>query len=89
MYYAEFLKEEYNVIAVAISGTTTAKMKVATFYWQKGEEKYTILKLPVQRDDNGKPIIDKNYTYSENGYIPDWQFMEDYINSLPYSDRLC
>ncbi len=47
-----------------------------------------ILRLPIQRDNNGNPIIDDNYTYSEKGYIPDWQFMEDYINSLPYSDRI-
>lgn len=43
LYYAKFLKEEYNVIAVAISGTTTANMKVDTFYWLKGQETYTIL----------------------------------------------
>ncbi len=54
------------------------------------EEKYLsdIIKLPIQRDNNGNPIIDDNHTYSEKGYIPDWQFMEDYINSLPYSDRI-
>lgn len=50
--------------------------------------KDTLLKLPIQRDNNGKPIIDDSHTYSNNGYIPDWQFMEDYINSLPYSDRI-
>ena len=47
-----------------------------------------ILKLPIKRDSNGNPVIDDNRTYSDNGYIPDWQFMEDYINSLPYSDRI-
>lgn len=47
-----------------------------------------ILKLPIQRDSNRKPIIDNNRTYSDKGYIPDWQFMEDYTNSLPYSDRI-
>lgn len=47
-----------------------------------------ILKLPVQRSNNGQPIIDSSHTYSKKGYIPDWQFMEDYINSLPYSDRI-
>ncbi len=47
-----------------------------------------MIKLPIKRDSNGNPIIDDNHTYSENGYIPDWQFMEDYINSLPYSDRI-
>lgn len=48
----------------------------------------TMIKLPIQRDSNGNPIIDENCTYSDRGYIPDWQFMEDYINSLPYSDRI-
>lgn len=47
-----------------------------------------ILKLPIKRDGNGNPVIDDNRTYSDKGYIPDWQFMEDYINSLPYSDRI-
>ena len=47
-----------------------------------------ILKLPIKRDSNGNPVIDNNRTYSDNGYIPDWQFMKDYINSLPYSDRI-
>ncbi len=50
--------------------------------------KDTLLKLPIKRDSNGNPVIDDNRTYSDKGYIPDWQFMEDYINSLPYSDRI-
>lgn len=33
LYYAKFLKEEYNVIAIAVSGTSTQNMKVDTFYW--------------------------------------------------------
>ena len=48
----------------------------------------TVIKLPIQRDSNGNPVIDDNRTYSDNGYVPDWQYMEDYINSLPYSDRI-
>jgi len=47
-----------------------------------------VIKLPIQRDDKGEPIIDTNKTYSKEGYIPDWCFMEDYMNSLPYSDRI-
>ena len=50
--------------------------------------KSTLLKLPIQRDNDGTPVIDDNRTYSDSDYIPDWQFMEDYINSLPYSDRI-
>ena len=37
---------------------------------------------------DGSYVIDKNKIYSNEGYIPDWQFMEGYINSLPYSDRI-
>ncbi len=43
LYYAKFLKEEYNVIAVAISGTTKEKTKVSTFYWSKGQDEYSEL----------------------------------------------
>ncbi len=54
------------------------------------EDKYLsdIIKLPIQRDIYGTPIIDSNRTYSDKGFIPDWEFMEDYINSLPYSDKI-
>ncbi|MBO4386147.1 MAG: N-6 DNA methylase, partial [Treponema sp.] len=36
LYYAKYLKEEYNVIAVAVSGTKKENIKVSTFYWPKG-----------------------------------------------------
>ena len=49
---------------------------------------YLLLKLPIQCDDNGNPVIDSDKKYSDKGYIPDWRFMETYIKLLPYSDRL-
>ena len=49
---------------------------------------YLLIKLPIQRDDKGNAIIDSDKTYSEKGFIPDWEFMENYIKSLPYSDRI-
>ena len=56
LYYAKFLKVEYNVIAVAISGTTTANMRVDAFYWPCGLDNY----LPLGK---AKDIIlePKNY----------------------------
>lgn len=50
--------------------------------------KETILRLPIQHNSDGTPVIDDTYKYSEKGYVPDWKFMEDYIKSLPYGDRL-
>lgn len=38
LYYAKFLKEEYNVIAVAVSGTSLSNLKVDTFYWPMRQE---------------------------------------------------
>lgn len=40
LYYAKFLKENFNVIAVAISGTKKETAKVSTFYWQKGFDNF-------------------------------------------------
>lgn len=47
-----------------------------------------VIKLPIKHNTDGTPYIDPDCTYSEEGYVPDWQFMEDYIRSLPYGDRL-
>ena len=35
LYYAKFLKESFNVVAVAVSGTKTTDIKVDAFYWGK------------------------------------------------------
>lgn len=48
----------------------------------------TIIKLPVVYNTDGVPFIDAEKRYSEEGYVPDWKFMENYIKSLPYGDRL-
>ncbi len=39
LYYAKFLKEEFNVIAIAVSGTSLSKYRTTTFEWHKGREK--------------------------------------------------
>ena len=48
----------------------------------------TTIKLPILHNEDGTPFVDKTYAYSENGYLPDWSFMENYIKSLPYGDRI-
>jgi predicted RNA methylase len=58
LYYAKFLKEEYNVIAVAISGTTTSTAKVDAFYWGKGLTTYDAELLKKAKDIILEP---KNY----------------------------
>lgn len=48
----------------------------------------SIIKLPVKCALDGNPIIDNKYKYCEEGYIPDWEFMENYVKLLRYGDRL-
>lgn len=50
--------------------------------------KDTIIKLPIKRNFDKTPIIDNSKRYSEQGYIPNWEWMENYIKSLPYGDRI-
>ncbi len=40
LYYAKFLKQEYNVIAVAVSGTKKENLKVSVFHWLKGQDNF-------------------------------------------------
>ena len=44
--------------------------------------------LPIRKNADNTPFIDKEYKYSSEGYIPDWKWMDNYIKSLPYSDRI-
>ncbi len=39
-------------------------------------------------DNRGKISIDETYEFSDYGYIPDWDWMDSYMKSLPYSDRI-
>lgn len=53
------------------------------------EEKYlneTIV-LPVLYEKN-VPVLDSTRKYSDEGFIPDWDFMERYIKDLPYGDKI-
>lgn len=45
------------------------------------------IKLPVKYDVNGI-IYDKTHEFSDEGYVPDWDWMDKYMKSLPYGDRI-
>lgn len=78
---------EYYLFVQAIM----SKLRYKYSYGRKvTEDKYLneIIKLPIQRDKSHKPIIDETKKYSDRGYIPDWDFMENYIKSLPYGDKI-
>lgn len=45
------------------------------------------IKLPVLHDENGI-VIDETKEFSDEGFVPDWKWMDKYMKSLPYSDRI-
>ena len=73
-------------VCTFISGLVRYEAK--TKYYAFGRELNTHIKtdfdvkLPVKRSAGGSPVMDASCKWSDGGYIPDWQFMEDFINSL-------
>ena len=64
--------------------TVLNKIKYKYNYGRKvTEEKYAkeIIYLPVSYEGDN-PIIDAGCTFSKEGFIPDWDYMKRYINSL-------
>lgn len=49
---------------------------------ERMEKEYIL--LLVKRNEVGEITIDESHTFSDMGYIPDWEFMENYIKSLRY-----
>ena len=74
--------------------TTLIRNEAKKKYIAFGRELNTLYKkdfsirLPIQHDENGNPVINYSKKYSKSGFVPDWQFMVDYINSLPYSEKI-
>lgn len=50
--------------------------------WTLNNMNITDICLPVQHNNDGSIFIDNAKKYSDDGYVPDWQFMEEYIKSL-------
>ena len=50
--------------------------------WTLENMKIAEIRLPIQYNSNKTPFIDDSHKYSDEGYVPDWKFMENYIKSL-------
>lgn len=77
LFYAKHLKDEYNVLAVAVSGTTKENIKVNTFYWKKGFESPQELKKA--KDTILEPL---NYLNLANGKKLERKFSLQEIREL-------
>ena len=69
-------------------------LKAEKYKWSYGRKPKnnkvfkTKIKLPVMHDKNGNKIIDEKKEYSISGFIPDFKFMEKYIETLHYGDKI-
>lgn len=85
------LEPEHATIPCYLFIQTLLKMNQFKYdYGRKvTEKKYLneIIILPIKFKNN-EPVIDKEKRYSKDGFIPDWEYMEKYIKSLPFGDRL-
>lgn len=52
--------------------------------WRPKRMVFSELRLPIMQKSNGEPVIDKNKNYSPNGYVPDWEYMEQFVKRLHY-----
>ena len=77
LFYAKHLKDDYNVLAVAVSGTSKSNVKVNTFYWKKGFE--TPLELKKAKDTILEPL---NYLNLANGKKMERKFSLQEIREL-------
>lgn len=68
--------------------TTLVRYESKIKYYAFGRELNTHIrtdfniKLPIQYDTDGTPFLDSDHSYSSDGYVPDWRFMDEYIDSL-------
>ena len=47
-----------------------------------GDSKNIVIKLPVLLDDKQNPVIDNKKKFCKNGYVPDFKFIEYFVDSI-------
>lgn len=82
-----YLKE--HILNVYVGQFICAIIMQDKYRWNYGRKPHdvkkfgkSVFRFPVQHNADGSILIDNSKTYSDDGYIPDWQYMEDYIKSL-------
>ena len=79
----------YTKLFIATLSRNECKVKYQAFGRELNAHfrKDFTIKLPIKM--NGLQFVyDENKTYSDDGYIPDWEWMENYIKQLPYADKI-
>lgn len=78
---AEWLNEILALYIVAILNKEQYKYSYGRAFLIE-RIKNTPVKLPVKKNTDGSYFIDHSKKYSDEGYVPDWEWMESCIKSL-------
>jgi hypothetical protein len=73
-------KELFGYLGGAISKAST--LFSYTNKWNVARMSVSKILLPIQTDSFNNPIIDLESKYHQDGYVPDWLYMEDYIGAV-------
>ena len=79
---------------LAASGTgKNAEKNTATVSEEKSRSKWkplgaVVKLLAPKKDENNSYLIDQYKKYSDEGYIPDWEYMEKFIERLETRERV-
>jgi hypothetical protein len=85
----KFPMSDYMKLFIATLIRNECKIKYQAFGRELNAhyKKDFTIKLPVLSIE-GKPVYDEKQEFSDDGFIPDWKWMEEYMKNLPYSDRI-
>lgn len=84
--YTLEVKEDITDEAKLFIITLIEKNKYKYSYGRQANKtlKDLIIKLPVKKNPDGTLFKDRQNQYSEDGFVPDWDFMDSYIKTLNY-----
>lgn len=80
LHYARALSQEYNVIAIAVSGQNNTELLVSHFYWKKGSDNYSELDdKELLAIDDYMQVFDDQFFISDF-YTRDIAYKAQYLN---------
>lgn len=81
MLYNENLSKYSGLFICAIIKISAKKFDYNDALTGKNSENL-IIKLPVLHNSDGSIYYDEEKRYSDEGYIPDWNYMSNYMESI-------
>lgn len=80
LHYAKALSNDFNVIAIAVSGQNTTELKVSHFYWKKGTSNYALIEdTKLLAIDDYMQVFDDQFFISDF-FTRDIAYKAQYLN---------